>query len=197
MSDTEVYEAILSPEGVPLAEADETKIVTVDIPTTTAQDALEDEVVDHIVATEAVDLWAFRNHWRIASLVRPDATPEQRLRDALLSFTVETDASDEELYMIGVDVWNDRTDTWENTILAVEREIQENFENWKEQLEADYPEVRYLPSRYLGEAMVRTVAEHNPMLADEFMQTPLDAAREFFQQCFMYGSQVADTTTDI
>lgn len=172
-SEVHTYAVVLTPRGVSLANASDTRRFEAQLPVTiTDREALTEAVEEHILAEEPIDAWAFRKHWDISHIIRTDGREADRLRDTLLGFTVTATAetrglATQALYLLDID------GTWGQATVAVEPSTAESFRKWVADI-CDSDEFDTMHNREVHDAVVQVVAAENPAISDQLLDDPLD-----------------------
>ncbi len=166
-SDTRPYIAVLTPKGTSPTDAQETRTITLDLDPTADESAHYTAVCTHIRTEQPIDPWAFDRHWEIATI--RSAADDTPLRRALIS----RDATPTSHGYIPIQLYLQRpTGYWTETTFHLPDDLAADLKRWRQRLALDHPPVMGVPVKYIHEAMVRTVAHHDPALPSKVTDTP-------------------------
>ena len=189
--DTHSYEVILTPTGLDLGEAEDTRTFTMNVDADLSAGALREAIEDYINTKEPIDAWAFRNYWDIAHVIRTDASPEQYLREVLMGCSYSQAAFQQGYSTVTIYVHDDER-CWTPTTLSVEADVLRDLRNWMEDLTTSDAIDDDRPNREIHDAMVRAVARADPSLATRLAEDSVKLQSDFLRTAMSITGDVIE-----
>ncbi len=189
------YEGRLAPKGTRAEAASELRTFRVEISPTPDWDDIVEVLREQIIADDIISRWALQNHWEFSVITQVDTSRAQQFRDALRS--CRHDVPGDDTTTIDFQLYDERSQSWETTPLAVNKQTYERFEDWQSSFNNRNVQSFCLDPGQLHESAVRAVAEVRPSMIGEFAPDPFLAQTLFFQVALNNKQRVMEKFNEI